>query len=226
MRPLQESLRDDASAPADASSGATTWLRGAPTTVAAPRRAGRGGAGVVGRHGDAWKVRVAAPPERGRANDAVLDLLAETLAVPRASVTLVSGGGAGQDRRADRDRPDESSAARLGGRTGDPPDEHRHRRVPGELEESRRLQQDDRAPRHGTASLEDEAGESPASADNHLADTATETSTASSTTRSRRTPSSRCARSTRRSRGSRTAPTARCDVCGKPIPVERLEALP
>jgi uncharacterized protein (TIGR00251 family) len=50
-------------------------------------------AAVVGRHGDAWKVRVAAAPERGKANDAVLELLAETLAVPRSSVTLVSGGG-------------------------------------------------------------------------------------------------------------------------------------
>lgn len=49
--------------------------------------------GIVGRHGDAWKVRVAAAPERGKANDAVLALLAETLAVPRSSVTLVSGGG-------------------------------------------------------------------------------------------------------------------------------------
>lgn len=48
---------------------------------------------VVGRHGDAWKVRVAAAPERGRANEAVLALLAETLALPRARVTLVSGGG-------------------------------------------------------------------------------------------------------------------------------------
>jgi uncharacterized protein len=47
---------------------------------------------VVGRHGEAWKIRVAAVPERGRANDAVLELLAETLAVPRANVTLVSGG--------------------------------------------------------------------------------------------------------------------------------------
>jgi uncharacterized protein YggU (UPF0235/DUF167 family) len=44
-------------------------------------------AAVVGRHGDAWKVRVAAAPERGKANDA------ETLALPRANVTLVSGGG-------------------------------------------------------------------------------------------------------------------------------------
>ena len=48
---------------------------------------------VVGRPGAAWKVRVAAAPERGRANEAVLTLLAETLALPRASVTLVSGGG-------------------------------------------------------------------------------------------------------------------------------------
>jgi uncharacterized protein len=49
---------------------------------------------IVGRYGEAWKVRVAAPPEDGRANDAVLRLLADTLSVPRASVTLVSGHGA------------------------------------------------------------------------------------------------------------------------------------
>ncbi len=48
---------------------------------------------MVGRPGDAWKVRVAPAPERGRANEAVLELIATTLAVPRASVTLVSGGG-------------------------------------------------------------------------------------------------------------------------------------
>ncbi len=47
---------------------------------------------MVGRHGDAWKLRVAAAPEHGKANDAVLELLAETLDVPRASLTLVSGG--------------------------------------------------------------------------------------------------------------------------------------
>ena len=51
-------------------------------------------AGVVGRHGDAWKVRVTAPAEGGRANEAVVRLLAETFAVPRASVTLVSGQSA------------------------------------------------------------------------------------------------------------------------------------
>jgi uncharacterized protein len=48
-------------------------------------------AGVVGRHGDAWKVRVAAPAHAGRANDAIVRLLADTLSLPRDAVRLVSG---------------------------------------------------------------------------------------------------------------------------------------
>ncbi len=39
-------------------------------------------------------MRVAAAPERGQANEAVVRLLAETLGLPRADVTLVSGHGA------------------------------------------------------------------------------------------------------------------------------------
>ena len=54
---------------------------------------GAGRTAVVGRHGDAWKVRVTEAPERGRANEAVVRLLAEALAVPRSAVTLVSGQG-------------------------------------------------------------------------------------------------------------------------------------
>jgi uncharacterized protein len=46
---------------------------------------------LAGRYGDAWKVRVSAVPERGRANDAVVGLLARRLGVPRASVSVVSG---------------------------------------------------------------------------------------------------------------------------------------
>jgi len=47
--------------------------------------------GLGGRHGDAWKVRVSAPPEDGRANDAVLALLSDALGLPRAAVEIVSG---------------------------------------------------------------------------------------------------------------------------------------
>jgi uncharacterized protein len=48
---------------------------------------------LVGRHGDAWKLQVAAPPERGAANDAVLRLLATILGVPHRDIELVSGHG-------------------------------------------------------------------------------------------------------------------------------------
>jgi uncharacterized protein len=56
--------------------------------------AGARSTALVGRHGDAWKVRVTAPPEHGKANDAALRVLAERLAVPRANLRLVSGHAA------------------------------------------------------------------------------------------------------------------------------------
>ena len=46
---------------------------------------------LAGRQGDAWKVRISAVPERGRANEAVVGLLAERLGVPRTSLSVVSG---------------------------------------------------------------------------------------------------------------------------------------
>lgn len=52
---------------------------------------GAGRTAVTGRHGDALKVRVAAPPEKGRANDACVALVAATLGVPAGQVELVSG---------------------------------------------------------------------------------------------------------------------------------------
>jgi uncharacterized protein (TIGR00251 family) len=47
--------------------------------------------GVVGRYGDAWKVRVAAAPEDGKANAAVVRLVAETVGLPVRDVAIVAG---------------------------------------------------------------------------------------------------------------------------------------
>ena len=61
---------------------------------------GAGRSAVVGRHGDALKVRVAAPPVEGRANEAARSLLADALGVPSDDVELTSG----QSSRAKRFR--------------------------------------------------------------------------------------------------------------------------
>jgi len=46
---------------------------------------------VVGPYLDGWKVRVAAAPEDGKANEAVVRLLAEVLSLPAGRVMVVAG---------------------------------------------------------------------------------------------------------------------------------------
>lgn len=46
---------------------------------------------IVGRLGEALKVRVAAPPEGGKANQEVVALLAAKVGLPLAAVSVVSG---------------------------------------------------------------------------------------------------------------------------------------
>jgi uncharacterized protein (TIGR00251 family) len=46
---------------------------------------------ICGLHGDALKVRVAAQPAEGRANEALVALLAGALGVPKKSVAVVQG---------------------------------------------------------------------------------------------------------------------------------------
>jgi len=51
----------------------------------APRNA------ITGAVGEALKLAVTAPPVDGRANQAVIEFLAELFEIPRASVTIASG---------------------------------------------------------------------------------------------------------------------------------------
>ena len=48
---------------------------------------------MAGRHGDGWRLRVAAPPEDGRANQAVERLMARALGVHARDVRIVRGFG-------------------------------------------------------------------------------------------------------------------------------------
>jgi uncharacterized protein len=52
---------------------------------------------IVGKHGDGWKIHVTAPPEDGRANAAVVRLIADAVSVSRSAVSVVSGHG-GKDK--------------------------------------------------------------------------------------------------------------------------------
>ena len=55
---------------------------------------------IIGTHGDALKIKLAAPPVDGKANEALIAFLAKTLGVPKSRVDLV----AGQSSRAKRVR--------------------------------------------------------------------------------------------------------------------------
>ncbi len=46
---------------------------------------------IVGWLGDALKLKVAAPPEKGRANEAVIALLADKLGIGPDQITILSG---------------------------------------------------------------------------------------------------------------------------------------
>jgi len=66
---------------------------------------------LAGRYGSGWKVRVSAPPERGRANDAVVSFLASRLRVPRTALSVVSGR-TGRDKVVELRGLDEAEAVR------------------------------------------------------------------------------------------------------------------
>lgn len=46
---------------------------------------------IVGEHDGALKVRLAAPPVHGAANEELIRILARALSVPRASLAIIAG---------------------------------------------------------------------------------------------------------------------------------------
>ena len=70
---------------------------------------------VVGAHGDALKVRVAAPPVDGKANRAVVALLADVLGVAPGAVELVAGASQRRKRLRVTGVTPEAVKTQLGG---------------------------------------------------------------------------------------------------------------
>jgi uncharacterized protein (TIGR00251 family) len=69
---------------------------------------------IVGLHGEALKIRLAAPPVDGKANAALLEFLAKKVGIARTALELVSG----QASRAKRVRIHGMSSAEVAARLG------------------------------------------------------------------------------------------------------------
>lgn len=69
------------------------WLRaeGSGCVITVHVQPGAKRTEIVGEHGDALKIRLAAPPVDGKANEALLSYLADRLAVGRRAVALRAG---------------------------------------------------------------------------------------------------------------------------------------
>lgn len=67
----------------------------------------------VGIHGDALKIRVAARPLDGAANDALIRFIAARCGVPQASVVIQSGADGRRKRLCVKGVPAETVRARL-----------------------------------------------------------------------------------------------------------------
>jgi len=70
---------------------------------------------IVGLYGNALKVRLSAPPSRGAANAALIDLLAERLDLPKHQLQIVSGQTSRRKRIAVRGVSLEVLESRLAG---------------------------------------------------------------------------------------------------------------
>ena len=69
---------------------------------------------IVGLHGEALKIRLAAPPVDGKANACLLAFLAEHLGVAKSAVSLLSGDTSRAKRVHVSGLTDAEARARLG----------------------------------------------------------------------------------------------------------------
>ena len=75
---------------------------------------------IVGRHGDAIKIRIKAPPVDGAANEELTRFLAKRFGVPRSAVQLLSGTSSRDKRVAITGMPADEVLASLLARTPSP----------------------------------------------------------------------------------------------------------
>ncbi|CAB1367421.1 DUF167 domain-containing protein [Denitratisoma oestradiolicum] len=71
----------------------SAWLRqhGDDVVLALHVQPGAKRTAVAGLHGEALKIRLAAPPVDGKANACLIEFIAETLGVAKSRVSLVAG---------------------------------------------------------------------------------------------------------------------------------------
>ncbi len=69
------------------------WIRwnGNAATITLHIQPGARKTEVVGLHGDALKIRLAAPPVDGKANAALLEFVADRLQLAKSAVSLIGG---------------------------------------------------------------------------------------------------------------------------------------
>jgi uncharacterized protein len=61
-------------------------------------QAGARKTGILGEHNGLVRIAVSAAPEKGKANQAIIQLLAEALKVPKSSVEIAAGATSPQKR--------------------------------------------------------------------------------------------------------------------------------
>jgi uncharacterized protein len=85
------------------------WLRqaGADVLLSLHVQPGAKKTEIAGQHGEALKIRLAAPPVDGKANECLIAFLAGRLGLPKSRLELVSGASS----RAKRVRADDVTVA-------------------------------------------------------------------------------------------------------------------